>query len=122
MKTSAPTIRLDPELEQEAAVIPQGPDIDHRIRDPDDVEVLAQAMGGLAEVLVTGDGHDDRCVHGDVQRQLRRNPRMRTIARMRDSREFLNLLRIAFIPILLTLNTRPLYSHLGADRIQYPKP
>jgi hypothetical protein len=33
-------------LRQEAAVIPQGPDIDHRIRDPDDVEVLAQAMGG----------------------------------------------------------------------------
>lgn len=42
-------------LRQEAVVISQGPDIDHRIRDPDDVEVLAQALGGLAEVLVTGD-------------------------------------------------------------------
>lgn len=42
-------------LRQEAAVISQGPDIDHGIRDPDDVEVVAQALDGLAEVFVAGD-------------------------------------------------------------------
>ena len=43
-------------LRQEAAVISQQADVDvSMIRDPDDVEVLAQAVSGLADVLVTGD-------------------------------------------------------------------
>ena len=42
-------------LRQEAAVISKGAVVDVSIRDPDDVEVLAQAVEGLADVLVTGD-------------------------------------------------------------------
>ena len=42
-------------LRQEAAVISQQADVEVSIRDPDDVEVLAQAVSGLADVLVTGD-------------------------------------------------------------------
>ena len=42
-------------LRQEAAVISKGAVVDVSIRDPDDVEVLAQALEGLADVLVTGD-------------------------------------------------------------------
>ena len=42
-------------LRQEAAVISQGADVVAEIRDPDDAEVLAEAVGGLADVLVTGD-------------------------------------------------------------------
>jgi len=42
-------------LRQEAAVISQQADVEVLIRDPDDVEVLAQAVSGLSDVLVTGD-------------------------------------------------------------------
>ena len=42
-------------LRQEAAVISQGADVVAVIRDPDDAEVLAEAVAGLADVLVTGD-------------------------------------------------------------------
>ena len=42
-------------LRQEAAVISQGQMIDAPIRDHDDVQVLADALEGLADVLVTGD-------------------------------------------------------------------
>ena len=42
-------------LRQEAAVISKGGQLDVPIRDPDDAEVLAQAVEGLADVLVTGD-------------------------------------------------------------------
>jgi putative PIN family toxin of toxin-antitoxin system len=42
-------------LRQEAAVISKGARVEASIRDPDDVEVLAEAVGGLADVLITGD-------------------------------------------------------------------
>jgi putative PIN family toxin of toxin-antitoxin system len=42
-------------LRQEAAVVSQGSELLGKIRDPDDAEVLAQAIEGLADVLVTGD-------------------------------------------------------------------
>ena len=42
-------------LRQEAAVISHGADVVAVIRDPDDAEVLAEAVAGLADVLVTGD-------------------------------------------------------------------
>ena len=42
-------------LRREAAVISHGPDPGVPIRDPHDVAVVAQAIGGLADVLVTGD-------------------------------------------------------------------
>lgn len=42
-------------LRQEAAIISTSVEVDASIRDPDDVEVLGQAIAGLADVLVTGD-------------------------------------------------------------------
>jgi putative PIN family toxin of toxin-antitoxin system len=42
-------------LRQEAAIISGGSAVDAPVRDRDDLEVLAEAIGGLAEVLVTGD-------------------------------------------------------------------
>lgn len=42
-------------LRQEAAVVSKGSGVRADIRDPDDAEMLAQAIEGLAEVLVTGD-------------------------------------------------------------------
>ena len=42
-------------LRQETAVISQGAEVVAAIRDPDDAEVLAEAVAGLADVLVTGD-------------------------------------------------------------------
>jgi len=48
-------MEADAFLRQEAAVISKGHEIEAPIRDRDDVEVLAQAVEGLADVLVTGD-------------------------------------------------------------------
>jgi putative PIN family toxin of toxin-antitoxin system len=42
-------------LRQEAAEVSKGSGVRADIRDPDDAEMLAQAIEGLAEVLVTGD-------------------------------------------------------------------
>lgn len=42
-------------LRREAAVVSHGADIRFSVRDPDDVAILAEALEGLAEVLVTGD-------------------------------------------------------------------
>lgn len=42
-------------LRQEAVVVSTGSELLAEIRDPDDAEVLAQAIEGLADVLVTGD-------------------------------------------------------------------
>ena len=42
-------------LRREAVVISDAPDPGVSLRDPDDVPVLGEALGGLAEVLVTGD-------------------------------------------------------------------
>jgi uncharacterized protein len=42
-------------LRQEAVVTSKGTTLEPAVRDPDDAEVLAQAMTGLADVLVTGD-------------------------------------------------------------------
>ena len=42
-------------LRQEAAVVAKGSELLAEVRDPDDAEVLAQAIEGLADVLVTGD-------------------------------------------------------------------
>ena len=42
-------------LRQEAAVISKGTAVEAPVRDHDDIEVLAEAVGGLADVLVTGD-------------------------------------------------------------------
>ena len=42
-------------LRQEAAVVSKGSELLAEVRDPDDAEVLAQAIEGLADVLVTGD-------------------------------------------------------------------
>jgi putative PIN family toxin of toxin-antitoxin system len=48
-------VEADAFLRQEAAVISKVATVDVSIRDPDDVEVLAQAVEGLADVLVSGD-------------------------------------------------------------------
>ena len=48
-------IEADAFLRLEAAVISKGAEVDIPIRDPEDVEVFAQAVEGLADVLVTGD-------------------------------------------------------------------
>jgi len=48
-------VEADAFLRQEAAVISKGGPVDVPIRDPDDVEVLAQAVEGLVDALVTGD-------------------------------------------------------------------
>ena len=56
MKVSPPMIKeAESFLRQEGAVVSHGfePDVD--LRDPDDLPVLAEALEGLAEVLVTGD-------------------------------------------------------------------
>lgn len=42
-------------LRREAAVVSHGAQISFSVRDPDDVAVLAEAIEGLADVLVTGD-------------------------------------------------------------------
>jgi putative PIN family toxin of toxin-antitoxin system len=42
-------------LRREAAVVSSGSQVDVHIRDPDDVAIVAQAVAGLADVLVTGD-------------------------------------------------------------------
>ena len=42
-------------LRQEAAVVSKGSGVVAEVRDPDDAEVLAEAVEGLADVLVTGD-------------------------------------------------------------------
>jgi putative PIN family toxin of toxin-antitoxin system len=42
-------------LREEAAVVSKGSSVGVDIRDPDDADVLAEAVGGLADVLVTGD-------------------------------------------------------------------
>ena len=42
-------------LRREAVVISHGAEIGFSVRDPDDVTVLAEAIEGLADVLVTGD-------------------------------------------------------------------
>jgi uncharacterized protein len=42
-------------LRREAVVVSHGADISVSVRDPDDVAVLAEAVEGLADVLVTGD-------------------------------------------------------------------
>jgi len=42
-------------LRREAVVVSHGADISFAVRDPDDVAVLAEAIEGLADVLVTGD-------------------------------------------------------------------
>lgn len=42
-------------LRQEAAVVSKGSGAVAEVRDPDDAEVLAEAIEGLADVLVTGD-------------------------------------------------------------------
>ena len=46
---------LVPFLRHEAAIISEGADVEAPISDPDDVQVLAEAVAGLADVLVTGD-------------------------------------------------------------------
>ncbi|MEO8480252.1 MAG: putative toxin-antitoxin system toxin component, PIN family [Gemmatimonadota bacterium] len=56
-------IRLSPEvvaeveafLRQQAAVIADPPPLLIRLRDPDDLVILAEALAGKADVLVTGD-------------------------------------------------------------------
>jgi len=45
-------VEADAFLRQEAAVISKGGPVDVPIRDPDDVEVLAQAVEGLVDALV----------------------------------------------------------------------
>ncbi len=42
-------------LRREATVVSHGADISFSVRDPDDVAVLAEAIEGLADVLITGD-------------------------------------------------------------------
>jgi len=42
-------------LRREAVVVSHGADINLSVRDPDDVAVLAEAIEGLVDVLVTGD-------------------------------------------------------------------
>jgi len=42
-------------LRREAIVVSRGADIRVSVRDPDDVAILAEAVEGLADVLVTGD-------------------------------------------------------------------
>lgn len=46
------TIRF---LRGQSVVVSQGADIDLELRDPDDVPVVAEAVAGLAEILVSGD-------------------------------------------------------------------
>ena len=48
-------IEADTFLRQEAAIVSKGSTVDAPLRDLDDVAVLAQAVEGLADVLVTGD-------------------------------------------------------------------
>ena len=48
-------VEADAFLRHEAAVVSKAAAVDVSIRDPDDVEVLAQAVEALADVLVTGD-------------------------------------------------------------------
>lgn len=48
-------VEADAFLRQEAAVISKGARVEVPIRDPDDVEVFAQAVEGLVDALVTGD-------------------------------------------------------------------
>ena len=48
-------VEADAFLRQEAAVSTMGHALDAPVRDPDDLEVLADAVEGLADVLVTGD-------------------------------------------------------------------
>ena len=56
MKVPPPTIKeAESFLRQEAAVVSHGSEPDVDLRDPDDLPVLAEALEGLAEVLVTGD-------------------------------------------------------------------
>ena len=56
MKVPSQTVaETDAFLRQEAAVISHSQDLDLDIRDPDDIVVVAQAIEGLADVLITGD-------------------------------------------------------------------
>lgn len=48
-------VEADAFLRHEATVISTGATVDVPIRDPDDLEVLAQAVEGLVDLLVTGD-------------------------------------------------------------------
>ena len=56
MKVPAPTIEeAESFLRQQAAVVSHRTEPDVELRDPDDLPVLAEALEGLADVLVTGD-------------------------------------------------------------------
>jgi putative PIN family toxin of toxin-antitoxin system len=48
-------VEADAFLRHEATVISTGATVDVPIRNPDDLEVLAQAVEGLVDLLVTGD-------------------------------------------------------------------
>ena len=52
-------------LRREAAIVSRGSDPGVAIRDPDDVAVLAEAIEGLADVVVTGD-RDFLDIAGDL--------------------------------------------------------
>lgn len=56
LKVSGDTVdELTAFLRREGTVIDQGPEVDIKIRDKSDLAVLAEAVGGKADVLVTGD-------------------------------------------------------------------
>ena len=52
---SAPIAEAESFLRQEAAVVSHQSEPDVDLRDPDDIPILAEALEGLADVLVTGD-------------------------------------------------------------------
>lgn len=56
MRLSADTIaEMDTFLRRQAFVVTEAPPLRIKLRDPDDLVVLAEAVAGAAEVLVTGD-------------------------------------------------------------------
>ncbi len=56
MRLSADTIaEMDTFLRRQASVVTKAPPLRIKLRDPDDLVVLAEAVAGAAEVLVTGD-------------------------------------------------------------------
>jgi len=56
MRLSADTIaEMDAFLRRQALVVTEAPPLRIKLRDPDDLVVLAEAVTGGAEVLVTGD-------------------------------------------------------------------
>ena len=61
----ATVVEAEAFLRREAAIVSRGSDPGVAIRDPDDVAVLAEAIEGLADVVVTGD-RDFLDIAGDL--------------------------------------------------------